>query len=435
MIDYIQDVSLTFLFLFSFSFRGKGAIDSSMAVLFILAVCAAVHKRYFYTVWHFISGLYFRNIIIMYLAINAWAAFVVLVNGSSDISFFITFFHMFLQWICGVFLYAWFTHKNREKRVIEYIMVSFIIQSLIQWAAFALPSMHAFVRLFQNENTIAIGHKYGQTRALAISGSSFFGLAVSYGLAFIIFWSDENLLCNKNRAAKQLLYILMVTGTFFAGRTGYVGLALGLMCLAFKRKRRRRLTKGEFAAGLAGIFCLVGGIVWFVRASQFSQKLYTLFRITFEVFINRITKGTFRTTSTDTLWGMYFKIPFETFIAGDGMYTNADGSYYMSTDSGYMRQILFIGVIGLFLLIVMQFFIIGWGKHDRAVRFFAFIYILVAEIKGETASWGLILQGILILYSMRLHMRMETVNIAVGRRKIGVGVNYTALENTGIDRF
>ena len=38
MIDYIQDVSLTFLFLFSFSFRGKGAIDSSMAVLFILAV-------------------------------------------------------------------------------------------------------------------------------------------------------------------------------------------------------------------------------------------------------------------------------------------------------------------------------------------------------------------------------------------------------------
>ena len=56
---------------------------------------------------------------------------------------------MFLQWICGVFLYAWFTHKNREKRVIEYIMVSFIIQSLIQWAAFALPSMHAFVRLFR----------------------------------------------------------------------------------------------------------------------------------------------------------------------------------------------------------------------------------------------------------------------------------------------
>ena len=352
-----------------------------MAVMLILMLCAAVHKRYFYIVWRFLSGLYFRNMVIMYLMINAWAVFVVLVNGSSDISFFITFFHMFLQLTCGIFLYAWFTYKNYEKRAIEYIMISFIIQALIQWAAFGLPFVLDFVRLFQSENTIAIGHKYGQTRALSISGSSFFGLAVSYGLVFIIFWSNENRLCHKNRAVKWLFYSLMVTGTFFAGRTGYVGLALGLMCLVLKRKRKRRLTKGELAAGLAGILSLAGGIAWFIRASQINRKLYTLFRITFEVFINRITKGTFRTTSTDTLWSMYFKIPFETFIAGDGIYTNADGSYYMFTDSGYMRQILFIGVIGLFLLIVMQLCIIGWGKNDRAVRVFTLIYILVAEIK------------------------------------------------------
>ena len=54
---------------------------------------------------------------------------------------------------------------------------------------------------------------------------------------------------------------------------------------------------------------------------------------------------------------------FDTLIFGDGKYLNGDGSYYMHTDAGYMRGMLYFGVIGLVFLYGVYILLCLWGIY------------------------------------------------------------------------
>lgn len=55
-------------------------------------------------------------------------------------------------------------------------------------------------------------------------------------------------------------------------------------------------------------------------------------------------------SATHMVEDMYYMPKTDTFLFGDGMYTNSNGSYYGHTDAGFMRLLLYGGIICLGLV-------------------------------------------------------------------------------------
>lgn len=110
----------------------------------------------------------------------------------------------------------------------------------------------------------------------------------------------------------------------------------------------------------------------------------------FEGFFNYLDTGQFVTKSTNQLSTMYVHPSMQTFLYGDGYYTVL-GSYYMQTDVGYLRPLLFWGIFGE-ILYYGQLIPLIYGIYLRLKRhngmFFVMLcilFIIPYEFKGEVA--------------------------------------------------
>ena len=101
------------------------------------------------------------------------------------------------------------------------------------------------------------------------------------------------------------------------------------------------------------------------------------------MFYNFIDGEGISTRSTDALKDMYFPIPIDTFLIGDGYYSDPynEELYYMRTDAGYMRMILYFGSIFSFIFysIIMVIFYKTY-KNFKMDIYKARIFILLGVI-------------------------------------------------------
>ena len=140
------------------------------------------------------------------------------------------------------------------------------------------------------------------------------------------------------------------------------------------------------------------GIVFLVILKERVPRINVWFNWAFSAFYNFITTGRFRDSTGSVgvlLDRMYWMPKWETLLLGDGYY-NYNGMYYMQTDSGIMRLILYYGLINYALgwfaaLIILYEFIkcinsnIRLSKKNNIYIFLALlIFMALFEIKGET---------------------------------------------------
>ena len=110
----------------------------------------------------------------------------------------------------------------------------------------------------------------------------------------------------------------------------------------------------------------------------------------FDLVINFINKKTLRTDSSDVLLNRMLFIPdFKTILIGDGRYTENE-LYYMETDAGIMRPLLFGGLIFAFVRYISLYGILLWRMFKREtenpekiVFFWILLMCILFEIKGE----------------------------------------------------
>jgi hypothetical protein len=114
----------------------------------------------------------------------------------------------------------------------------------------------------------------------------------------------------------------------------------------------------------------------------------------FEMFQNN-SGGMFETRSSNELKTMYFMPSFWTAVFGDGFYVNPKDptAYYMNTDAGYMRHLLFYGVTGCILqLSIYCCMFFQMAKFSSSVHgslivkvflLFLFVYFLLSHLKGD----------------------------------------------------
>lgn len=285
------------------------------------------------------------------------------------------------------------------------------MQSIIQIAAFIFPSFADLVHFFQKVNVAE--KDYGGIRALGLTGNPFFDLAAGYGFILILYFYSF-MLKNVNIFLSSGLFLGLFIGSFFAGRTAFVGLGIGVIYYLFFTGnfliRLFSLSK-FFVVGLGIIFVLY----MFLPVNVKEMVENNLLPFAFEFVYNYMDNKELTTKSTDVLDNMYFPISNMTFIFGDGKYVNSDGSYYMHTDAGYMRNTLYYGFLGVLFMVLGQIYLLkkpfliikkslraGLGYNLQHAFLFVslFFYMVVLHYKGEVLLFMPLLQSLMVFLAL-----------------------------------
>lgn len=134
------------------------------------------------------------------------------------------------------------------------------------------------------------------------------------------------------------LYGLCILGNMFYGRSG-LAVTLAASAAAVVVWNRRHMQNCVWFALCGALFL---GSVWALREVPVISDWYIWMS---KPFVNLFTTGRFDNVSLSALVDSTFMPDLDTILFGDGYYT-FEGKYYMGTDSGIMRNILFWGIAG-----------------------------------------------------------------------------------------
>lgn len=251
----------------------------------------------------------------------------------------------------------------------------------------ALPGIkdifYEIVKESENSKQLALEPRY--TTRYGWAGFSGFEYTFKCVLAIIF---TCYLLEGKMKEKKIWLHIgvalFLLVGTLFYGRIGSLA-GLGILFVFFLRllKKRPKILIAVFVCGI--LLCAA----LFILQSR-SEAVRTWFEWAFDLFVTFIETGKFQTDSSNVLIERMLFIPEpHTLLFGDGFYSTATG-YYMETDAGIMRPVLF-GGIGFALLRYLIFYVpLVWGilnksikKEQRWLFFWILVVCIAFEIKGE----------------------------------------------------
>lgn len=257
---------------------------------------------------------------------------------------------------------------------------------------------YSIVKENEHSKTLALETRYSTRYGWA--GFSTFEYTFKCLIAIIF----NNYFIQKNIKQKYVLFPIAVTavllaGTLFYGRIGTLAALIILFFFALRLMIKRPKIFMWCVAGL--LLCIAALLVLKNRVSAVGAW----FDWAFDLIINFINNKTLRTDSSDVLLNKMLFIPdFKTILIGDGRYTENE-LYYMGTDAGIMRPLLFGGLIFAFLRYISLYGILLWRMFKRetenpekTVFFWILLMCIVFEIKGEIIFSCLpILLGALIL--------------------------------------
>lgn len=181
------------------------------------------------------------------------------------------------------------------------------------------------------------------------------------------------------------LFISLV-GNAFYGRSGLaislLMVAIGVIYLVVMYKQYKLL---YFISGSIISLLLLLAII-----SIFNERVATWYYWVMEPIINLLETGRIQSKSTNILWDMWFVPNFKTIFMGDGYYTSPiTTGYYMGTDVGFLRPILFFGILfaSLYYLVPIMLAINIAKYNNRNSKLLIamlLIAVLLFEIKGES---------------------------------------------------
>lgn len=277
--------------------------------------------------------------------------------------------------------------SEKFMRIYIYAMVLYVFSSV---AAIVFPSYREFiiktVSMSDYARSVIQVEKY-RTR-IGFAGLSVYSSGIKCALAnlFVLSFAFQSLReNNKIRLGIWFQYALTILGEFLYSRTS---LLLSILCLLLfinmvLTKLHRKTSFFKFV--LLGAFAAITVIL---LAGQFEGDNASL-SWQLEVLINMLNGRGFNAISLNIMKRMAFVPSIPTLLFGDGRYAGVNGGYYMSTDLGYMRSILYYGLFGFLFVVLLVAItlktISGIRKEPeyRMLAIMSFIAFVVFEIKGE----------------------------------------------------
>ena len=398
-------VFLTFLYIFNFTIiKGVRLSESSIAVFVILFIACLVNRECNKNTFRLAQSLYNKRIFKLLMLCIVIAAVVPVVQFTFDFSYLLTLLHQFIVIFTGFLLVAYFKWSNIP--IFESILKAFFIQSLIQFTCFISPAFMRLTDIFRPDEIIELRNRsYRGFRGLAISGSGYFGLAAAYAILFVAlaFYLDK---WKKPILLKILVMFSLLFGAISAGRTALIGVVLFALIYAFRmlkklNTRTLRNTVAVFLIVLIGFLALRGPITNYLRNNQtWFYMRYYLFEFLENDTTNQGASLENITSLTHMFRDMYFKLSPKQILFGYGRFTDPDGRFYMHTDVGLMRNLLYFGIFGTIVLYYYHIKTLFYNAYDRPKRIVAYFLLLISmvlEIKGQTMGFLIITQSMLLM--------------------------------------
>ncbi|MFW3454681.1 hypothetical protein ACN68H_06960 [Aerococcus viridans] len=404
---------LLFMYIFMFPIGENSQLfRSNYIVGGILLLYLVFNSRYRAKIKSLFKQVPILKLELFLLLIIIYSFIIPTLLATYDYSIISTLINTFVNLIIGTLVFGLYSFKGLKSRLERDLVYVFVIQGYIQFLSFLSPTINTFFNNFRLEMVIERGQLgYGGIRGLSISGSPFFGLGIAYGLIIIYFMANWKKLFPGNTFFKTISFLVVLFGANSAARTSMIGLAIGtgyIILSKIKESNYQISLTSSFSIKRLILFCfiiilLLIGIPFIPNNPSNFNNVNDMFErfssFAFEGIMNLSDSGSISTNSTEVLFGrMYFPVSASTYIFGDGKYTTSVGTYYMSTDAGYMRNILFFGIIGLILLIIYETNFFNWkNKNNLVLNLFILSYILIVHIKGEALGYSIMLHNVLII--------------------------------------
>lgn len=332
----------------------------------------------------------------LYAIVLGSAFLVPFIYGTGDLSYFAQHFRQVLFLSRYIILLAIIrTHissYNLKDQVLklfteatrDYVIFTIILITIPKFRSIWINIIHETASRIELLNLPSYFARIGWAGYSGFSMTFFCTLSALFSL-YLILKSMQNKKGIPKSDIISLLFALI--GNSFYGRAGLLTslllIGISVIYMIFINKK--------FHYALMLIFGIIGVFLFLTFLQQFSSTLASWYNWMMQPIISLLETGTIQTSSTDTLWTMWFIPDPIMLIFGNGFYTSPIGdNYYMSTDVGLLRPVLFFGIFLTTLLYLIPIILIGAiGTKTRLNRHFAFMMILslfIFEVKAESVQ-------------------------------------------------
>ena len=399
-------VVVTIIFCYIFSFYIIPPITSSILVGFLCILFCIRNKEY--TIWllqicknNLIGTLFLFQLLL--IGINV--AYFVL-HFTFDMSYLKILIGHIVHFIFGIFILIYLRYKLHitSLQIEKIIVYAYVVQSLIELIGFGNQTFATLIGKFTGD--IEFQEKTGGVRGLALSSATGWSLALSYGIVYIVY--VKRFLLRSSSLFTLLIGALLFVGTFFAGRTGFVGAGISFLYFMISSERNARF-KLSVIIKLIGILVSICLLFYFLLPEFSTLMVEDVFPFAFEPFYKLYYGDEFSTGSTDRLGEMWdTAISLKSILVGDGYFTDpTDGAYYKHLDIGLMRNLFYWGILGYLFLIWYQITIIKYIRNsclnfkkiglNTLYQWMLLLFLCVMELKAVSIGINKMTFSILFL--------------------------------------
>lgn len=388
------------IFCYIFSFYIVGPITSSMIV-----AIPYVYIYYMQANCHLKLGMFCIRMFCLLGLILFVGLFYCIVHTTFDYSYVKTMSAQFFHLAMGAFIATVLRirFKVTAEDIEKYIVIAFLVQSIIELVASVTPSFASMLLPFNRAYEFAVDE--AGRRGLALASGTGWSLGLAFGLLYIIY--VKRYLLSGINIFKIGIGVILLGGTMFAGRTGFVGAALGIL-LFFLNANKGIRYKLLVVINILLIVAFTCVLFYICFPALTIHLVENVFPFAFEPFYKLFYNGEFSTSSTDRLQEMWEVsiTPWEVLL-GTGNFTEASGSYYKHIDIGIMRNLFYWGIVGYVIMIIYQLYflypirIVSTDKKQKRnvamYRLCLVAYLFLMEFKAMVIGFNKMSMSIVFL--------------------------------------
>lgn len=370
-----------------------------------------------------------RNIFLHPLIINSYVSSLLLIvfaciitisQGTDDFNMAILIAKQIPYITCAVIMGAFFSKiMIVEHRYIEiewFVLAAGSIQGLIVIMAMTNSDVRLLLLQFQgSESTdfLLSEHNHG-VRGFALSAQQFFGLSAMLCIQAVLVtsWKISNNI--SFGFISKLQFLFFGFACIFVGRiSGLIYIICFIVLILMSKKK------------IVNLIILILVLMVLNSFDQYINYESKSFQWAAELLINFLSGEGFSTkSSTELKESMLFPLSLEQLLIGDGRYLNPDNSYYMGTDSGVMRFVLFGGLPFLFLAFFPYLIFILYGMKLKKIEenckmeiLWVIATILLLQVKGEVIIVGTMVNVFFFTYMSFILSTSKSIQFNYDLRK------------------
>ncbi|PJG82212.1 hypothetical protein [Caviibacterium pharyngocola] len=309
-----------------------------------------------------------------------------LIHGTRDFSVIVQYTKTLILFIFAVGIFnVFYAESNGQQKAVRDLKIGIGVQAALGFLALAGVS---FAIDFALSTNVILPNFYGseqEYRLYNLTSSAFFQLSAFYLmlLHFLLAYNQRH-----NNISAVFLFLLLCIG-LISGRT-FLMLSVISIALYFKWR---------YVPALLAF----GGLCVFL-AMNYAENKYVAHAL--EPLINLLNHQGLSSSSTDTLMQKHLFIPtLKQILIGDGYYVTADGKYYGLTDSGFLRQTLYGGIVNVAVCFAFTAYFVRkialvWFNGSWRFILSALFILSVLNVKADTYAFPGIMLVLLMFLSL-----------------------------------